>query len=261
MRDAQCHTLARTVLEQETRPEADPVGRAPEQPRHRRRDHVPRRGRALATPAPAGPDDCVLAGLDIDLEESGAPLAVDGIELAAARTDARILRRIARFLLLSEPGALGPPVSGGAALLAALAPGARPLLPLALPEISASGDPTLHSDVFTARDAVFGAAALSLNRQTSNCLVSELASDRSSLSDRRRSSRRSSATLARLRSSLTRASASSSKDAQSSGSHTGTTMGSGHRVSSPSGVVRSVPKSASKTAMRETVAHARISYQ
>ena len=101
------------------------------QPRHRRRGHVPRRGRALATPAPAGPDDGVLVGLDIDLEESGAPLAVGGIGLAAARTDARILRRIARFLLLSEPGALGAPVSGGAALLAATAPGARLLLPLA----------------------------------------------------------------------------------------------------------------------------------
>ena len=69
----------------------------------------------------------------------------------------------------------------------------------------------LYSNVFTARDAVFGAAALSLNRQTSSCLVSEFASDRASRSDRRSSSRRNSATLARLRSSLTRASASSSR--------------------------------------------------
>ena len=128
-------------------------------------------------------------------------------------------------------------------------------------EISASWDSTLRSNVFTARDAVFAAAALSLNRQASSCLVSELASDRASLSDRRSSSRRNSATLARLRSSLTRASASSSKDAQSRGSHTGATMGSDHRVSPPFTSVRSVPKSSSRTAMRETVAHARNSYQ
>ena len=112
-------------------PDADPVGRGLEQPRHRRRGHVPRRGGALATPTPARPDDGVLVGLDIDLDEGGAPLAVGGIGLAAARTYARILRRVARFLLLPEPGVLGAPVSGGAALLAALAPGARLLLPLA----------------------------------------------------------------------------------------------------------------------------------
>ena len=124
-------TAADEPFVEHARPDADPVGRGLEQPRHRRRGHLARRGRAVATAAVARPDDGVLVSLDVDLEESGAALAVGGIGLAAARTHARILRRIACFLLLSEPGALGAPVSGGAALLAALAPGARLLLPLA----------------------------------------------------------------------------------------------------------------------------------
>ncbi len=113
------------------RPDADPVRRGLEQSHRRRRGHLPRRGGAVASPAPARPDDGALAGLDIDLEEGGAPLAVGDIGLAATRADPRIFRRVARLLLLPEPGAPGAAVPGGAALLAALAPGARLLLPLA----------------------------------------------------------------------------------------------------------------------------------
>ena len=91
-RDPMQGTAADEAFVEHARPDADPVGRGVEQPRHRRRGHVARRGRALATPAPAGPDDGVLVGLDIDLEQSGAPLAVGGIGLAAARTYARDLR-------------------------------------------------------------------------------------------------------------------------------------------------------------------------
>ena len=131
-RDPMQGTAADEAFVEHAHPDADPVGRVVEQPRHRRRGHIPRRGGALAGPAPARPDDSVLVSLDIDLEESGAPLAVGGIGLAATRTYARILRRVATFLLLPEAGALGAPVPGGAALLAALAPGARLLLPLAL---------------------------------------------------------------------------------------------------------------------------------
>ena len=131
-RDPMQGTAADEALVEQAHPDADPVGRVVEQPRHRRRGHFPRRGGAVADPAVARPDDRVLVCLDFDFEEGGAPLAIGGIGLAATRTDARILRRIARFLLLLEPGALGPPVSGGAALLAALAPGARLLLLLAL---------------------------------------------------------------------------------------------------------------------------------
>ncbi len=95
------------------RPDADPVGRGLEQPRHRRRGHFARRGRAVATTA--RPDDGVLVSLDIDLEQRGAALAVGGVELATTRTDARILRWFARFLLLPEAGALGAAVRHRAA--------------------------------------------------------------------------------------------------------------------------------------------------
>ena len=130
-RDPMQGTAADEPFVEHTRPDADPVRRGLEQPRHRRRGHLARRGRAVATAAVARPDDGVLVGFDLDLEESGAALAVGGIGLAAARTHARILRRFARFLLPPERGALGAAVSGGTALLAALAPGARLLLLLA----------------------------------------------------------------------------------------------------------------------------------
>ena len=125
-------SAADEALVEHAHPDADPVGRVVEQPRHRRRGHLARRGGAVATAAVARPDDGVFVGLDIDIEKSGAPLAIGDIGLAATRTYARILRRVAPFLLLPEAGALGAPVSGGAALLAALAPGARLLLPFAL---------------------------------------------------------------------------------------------------------------------------------
>ena len=124
-------TTTDEALIKHARPDADPVGRGLEEPRHRRRGHLARRGSAVATAAVARPDDDVLPGLDIDLEESGAALAVGDIGLAAARAHARILGWFTTLLLLPEPGALGAAVSGGAALLAAVAPGGRLLLPLA----------------------------------------------------------------------------------------------------------------------------------
>ena len=78
-RDPMQRPAADESFVEHARPDADPVGRGLEQPRHRRRGHLPRRGGAVATPAPARPHDGVLVGLDIDLEQSGAPLAVGGI--------------------------------------------------------------------------------------------------------------------------------------------------------------------------------------
>ena len=75
------------------------------------------------------------AGVALELEgriDGGETLAVRHIGLPATGTDARILRRVAPFRLLPEPGPLGVAVAGRAALLAALAPRARLLLPLAL---------------------------------------------------------------------------------------------------------------------------------
>ena len=131
-RDPAQRTQARTEFEQEARPDAGPVGRSGEQPRHRRRRHLQGRGCAVATPAPAGTDHPARVGLDLDLDDARATLAVGDIGLAATGTDACILRRIAPFLLLPEPGPPGAAVAGRAALLTALAPRARRLLPLAL---------------------------------------------------------------------------------------------------------------------------------
>ena len=62
---------AGTVLEQEACPEAGPVERPGEQPRHRGRRHFHGRRRALAGPAPARTADHALVGLDLDLDEGG----------------------------------------------------------------------------------------------------------------------------------------------------------------------------------------------
>ena len=124
-------TAADEAFVEHARPDADSVGRGLEQPRHRRRGHLARRRRAVAAAAVARAHDGVLPGLDIDLEQSGAALAVGDIGLAAARTDTRIPRRFATLVLLPEPRAPGAPVSGATTLLAAPAAGARPVLPLA----------------------------------------------------------------------------------------------------------------------------------
>ena len=59
-------------------------------------------------------------------------LAVGGIRLSAAGAHARVLRRVALILAFPEIGPRGAAMAGCAALLAALAPRARLLLPLAL---------------------------------------------------------------------------------------------------------------------------------
>ena len=92
LRDAQCHTLAGTVLEQEARPEADPVGRVGEQPRHRGRRHFQGRRCAVAIPAPPGTDDPACVGLDFDLDDGRGTLAVRHVGLRATGTHPRILR-------------------------------------------------------------------------------------------------------------------------------------------------------------------------
>ena len=85
---------AGTVLEQEACPEAGPVERPGEQPRHRGRRHFHGRRRALAGPAPARTADHALVGLDLDLDEGGFLGAVRRIELPAPAADARIRRRV-----------------------------------------------------------------------------------------------------------------------------------------------------------------------
>ena len=121
-----------TVLEQEARPEAGPVGRCGEQARHRRRRHFHGRRRAVAGPAPARSADHALVGLDLDLDEAGFLGAVRRIALPAPCAHARIGRRVVLFGALLEPGPLGAAVAGRAALLAALALRARFVLLLAL---------------------------------------------------------------------------------------------------------------------------------
>ena len=123
---------AGTVLEQEACPEAGPVERPGEQPRHRGRRHFHGRRRALAGPAPARTADHALVGLDLDLDEGGFLGAVRRIELPAPAADARIRRRVVLFGALIEPGPLGAAVAGRAALLAALVFRARLVLLLAL---------------------------------------------------------------------------------------------------------------------------------
>ena len=123
---------AGTVLEQEACPEAGPVERPGEQPRHRGRRHFHGRRRALAGPAPARTADHALVGLDLDLDEGGFLGAVRRIGLPAPAADARIRRRVVLFGALIEPGPLGAAVAGRAALLAALVFRARLVLLLAL---------------------------------------------------------------------------------------------------------------------------------
>ena len=125
-------TAADEALEQNADPHADPVGRGVEQPRLRRRRHFPGRGRAVATAAPAGPDDSAFVGLDLDLDDGRDPLAVGDVGLPAAGTRARILRRVALLGAFPELGTLHAAMANSAGLLAALAPGARFGLPLAL---------------------------------------------------------------------------------------------------------------------------------
>ena len=103
-----------------------------EQPRHRGRRHFHGRRHALAGPAPARTADHALVGLDLDLDEGGFLGAVRRIGLTAPSADARIRRRVVLFGALIEPGPLGAAVAGRAALLAALAFGARLVLLLAL---------------------------------------------------------------------------------------------------------------------------------
>ena len=123
---------AGTVLEQEACPEAGPVERPGEQPRHRGGRHFHGRRRALAGPAPARTADHALVGLDLDLDEGGFLGAVRRIGLPAPAADARIRRRVVLFGALIEPGPLGAAVAGRAALLAALVFRARLVLLLAL---------------------------------------------------------------------------------------------------------------------------------
>ena len=123
---------AGTVLEQEACPEADPVGRVGEQPRHRGRRHFQGRRCAVAIPAPPGTDDPACVGLDFDLDDGRGTLAVRHVGLRATGTHARIGGRVVLFGALLEPGPLRAAMTGGAALLAALAPGAWLLLLLAL---------------------------------------------------------------------------------------------------------------------------------
>ena len=123
---------ASTVLEQEACPEADPVGRPGEQPRHRGRRHFQGRRCAVAIPAPPGTDDPACVGLDFDLDDGRGTLAVRHVGLRATGTHPRILRRIVLFGSFLEPGPLRAAMAGGAALLTALTPGARLLLLLAL---------------------------------------------------------------------------------------------------------------------------------
>ena len=120
------------MLEQKARPEAGPVERSGEQPRHRGRRHFHGRRRALAGPAPARTADHALVGLDLDLDEGGFLGAVRRIGLPAPSADARIGRRVVLFGALLEAGPPGAAVAGRAVLLAAWAPGARLLLLLAL---------------------------------------------------------------------------------------------------------------------------------
>ena len=120
------------MLEQEACPEAGPVERPGEQPRHRGRRHFHGRRRALAGPAPARTADHTLVGLDLDLDEGGFPGAVRRIGLPAPSADARIRRRVVLFGALLEPGPLGAAMAGRAALLAALAFRARLVLLFAL---------------------------------------------------------------------------------------------------------------------------------
>ena len=120
------------MLEQKARPEAGPVERSGEQPRHRGRRHFHGRRRALAGPAPARTADHALVGLYLDLDEGGFLGAVRRIGLLAPSADARILRRIELFAALLEPWPLSAAVAGRAVLLAAWAPGTRLLLLLAL---------------------------------------------------------------------------------------------------------------------------------
>ena len=120
------------ALEQEARPEAGPVKRPGEQPRHRGRRDFHGRRRARAGPAPARTADHPLVGLDLDLDEGGFLGAVRRIGLPAPSADARIRRRVVLFGTLREPGPLGAAVAGRAALLAALARRARFVLLLAL---------------------------------------------------------------------------------------------------------------------------------
>ena len=114
MRDAQCHTMAGTVLEQEAGPEAGPVERPGEQPRHRGRQHFHGRRRALAGPAPARTADHALVGLDLDLDEGGFVDTVGDIRLPATGAHTRLLRRFELFGALLEPGPLGTTMAGGA---------------------------------------------------------------------------------------------------------------------------------------------------
>ena len=94
--------------------------------------HFRGRGRAVATPAPPRTDDLTRVGPDLDLDDGRGTLAVGDIGLPATGADARILRRVALFGALIEPGPRGAAMTGSAALLAALAPRPRLLLLLAL---------------------------------------------------------------------------------------------------------------------------------
>ena len=113
-RDAVNGPEAGAVFEEEARPEADPVRRPDEQPRHRGRRHLHGRGRALARPAPSRTADHALVGLDLDLDEAGFLGSVRRIELAAARAGACIRRRVVFFETLIEPGPLRAAVAGRA---------------------------------------------------------------------------------------------------------------------------------------------------
>ena len=123
---------AGTVLEQEARPEADPVRRPAEQSRHRGRRHFHGRGRTLAGPAQARAADHALVGLDLDLDEGGFLGAVRRIGLPTLCADACIRRRVDLFGALLEPGPLGATVAGRPVLMAALASRTRFVLLLAL---------------------------------------------------------------------------------------------------------------------------------
>ena len=123
---------AGTVLEQKARPEADPVRRPEEQPRHRGRRHFHGRGSAVAAPAQTRAADHALVGLDLDLDEGGLLGAVRRIGLPALCADACIRGRVELFGVLLEPRPLGAAVAGRATLLAALAFRARLVLLFAL---------------------------------------------------------------------------------------------------------------------------------
>ena len=131
-RDAMERSAAHKTLEEDARPHADAVGRVVEEARLRGCRHFPRRGRAVACPAPARPDDPARVGPDLDLEDGRGTLAIGHIGLPATGADARVLRRVALFGALLEPGPLGAAMADGARLLAALASRARLLLLLAL---------------------------------------------------------------------------------------------------------------------------------